>query len=290
MVGGLIIYGLVNSFVLALIAMGFSVTFGISRVSNFAYGAVFILSGYVIWMLLNWFRLPYALAVVSTILLSGAFGHAFYYVALLRVRGMPLSEVVATFALGVGLLELFRWLGFVTYEFSLPPFKKGYISVLGFPLDYQRLFIILGGIALLGFLYLFTHHTRLGLAFRGIAQNERTAISLGINSDKTAAWSVAFGCMFATVAAAFVLPLGIISVNTGYEALLIAIAIGVVGGLESITGIVLASIVLGFVQVIVSYFLSPAWTMVIYLLTIIVILTFMPSGLLGKLKELEERV
>ncbi|MDW8002959.1 MAG: branched-chain amino acid ABC transporter permease [Deltaproteobacteria bacterium] len=290
MITGIIIYGLVNSFILALVAMGFSFTFGISGVANFAYGALYVLSGYLIWIFLNWLKIPFVLASLLTILLSALFGYVTYYAVLLRVRGIVLSEVTATFALGVGLLEFFRWLGFVTYEFSLPSIKKGSISILGFPLDYQRLFVVIAGLGLFIFIYWFTHYTRIGLSLRGIAQNERTAISLGINANRLAAISVALGSAFAAVAAIFVLPLGIISINTGYEALLIAIAVGIVGGLESLSGIILASLILGFVQVLVGFYLSPDWIMVIYLLAIILILVFMPSGLLGKFKELEERV
>jgi branched-chain amino acid transport system permease protein len=217
-------------------------------------------------------------------------GFITYWVILLRVRGIPLSEVIATFALGVGILELFRWLGFVTYEFTLPYFKKGMVMIAGVPVDYQRLFIIGIGLALVLFLYFFTHYTRVGLAFRGIAQNERTAISLGIKSDLTAALSLAFGSAMASVAAIVILPLGIISINQGYEVLLIAVAVGIVGGLESVPGILVASLILGYAQVLTGIYLKPEWMMVVYLAAIVLVLAIKPSGLFGKFKELEERV
>ena len=210
MVPSIIVYGLVNSVILALTAIGFSLTFGISGVANFAYGGFYILSGFIVWMLLHYLKFPFILAVILTIGIVGLLGFVMYLVILLRVRGIPLSEVIATFALGVGILELFRWLGFVTYEFTLPYLKKGTIMIAGVPLDYQRLFIIGIGLALVLFLYFFTHHTRIGLAFRGIAQNERTAISLGIKSDWTAALSLAFGSAMSSIAAIVILPLGII--------------------------------------------------------------------------------
>ncbi len=290
MLTGIIVYGLVNSSILLLVALGFCLTFGVSRIANFAHGAIYILFGYLMWIFLNWLKIPFLFAILLTLVLSGIFGYVAYYVAVRRVRGIVLSEVVSTFALGVGILEFFRWMGFVTYEFSLPPIKKGSLYILGFPIDYQRLIIILAAIGLVAFLYFFTHYTKLGLSFRAIAQNERTAIALGIDADRVAALSVAFGSAFASVASILVLPLGIISINSGYEALLIAIAVGIVGGLESIPGMILASLVLGFVQIVVGVYVSSAWVMVVYLLAIIVILVVMPSGLLGKFKELEERV
>jgi branched-chain amino acid transport system permease protein len=286
----IIIYGLVNSVTLALIAIGFSLTFGISGVANFAYGGFYLLSGYLAWMLLNYLKLPLILAVFLTVGVVALIGFLTYWVILLRVRGIPLSEVIATFALGVGILELFRWAGFVTYEFTLPIFVKGGIEIAGVPLDYQRLFIIGIGLALVIFLYFFTHHTRIGLSFRGIAQNEHTAISLGIESDWTAALSLSLGSAMAALAAIAILPLGIISINVGYDVLLVAVAIGIVGGLESVLGIIVASLLLGFAQVITGLYLSPEWMMVVYLAAIVIVLAIRPSGLFGKFKQLEERV
>ncbi len=290
MISYIIVYGLVNSITLALIAIGFSLTFGISGVANFAYGGFYLLSGYLTWMLLNYLKLPLFLAVIITVGATGLIGFLTYWVILLRVRGIPLSEVIATFALGVGILELFRWAGFVTYEFTLPTFVKGGIEIAGVPLDYQRFFIIGIGLALILFLYFFTHHTRIGLSFRGIAQNEQTAISLGIESDWTAALSLSLGSAMAALAAIAILPLGIISINVGYDVLLIAVAIGIVGGLESVPGIIVASLLLGFAQVITGIYLSPEWMMVVYLAAIVIVLAIRPSGLFGKFKQLEERV
>ncbi|MGQ9509831.1 MAG: branched-chain amino acid ABC transporter permease [Thermodesulfobacteriota bacterium] len=290
MLPSILIYGLINSVILALTALGFSLTFGISGVANFAYGGFYILSGFLLWILLNYLKFPFILAILLTIGIVGLLGFITYWVILLRVRGIALSEVIATFALGVGILELFRWMGFVTYEFTLPYLKKGMIMIAGVPIDYQRLFIIGIGLALVVFLYFFTHHTRIGLSFRGIAQNERTAIALGIRSDRTAALSLAFGCAMGAVAAVVILPLGIISINIGYEVLLIAVAVGIVGGLESVSGILVASLLLGYTQVFTGTYLKPEWMMVVYLAAIVIVLTIKPSGLFGKFKELEERV
>ena len=290
MIASIIVYGLVNSVILALIAIGFSLTFGISGVANFAYGGFYLFSGYLTWMLLKYLGLPFGLAIPIAVLVTGLLGFLTYWVILLRVRGTVLSEVIATFALGVGMLEFFRWKGFVTYEFTLPYFAKGTVMIAGVPLDYQRFIIIGIGLALVLFLYLFTHRTRIGLSFRGIAQNERTAISLGIESDWTAALSLALGSALAAVAAIAILPLGIISINVGYDVLLIAVAVGIIGGLESVAGILVGSLILGYAQVITGMYLAPEWTMVVYLAAIVVVLAIKPSGLFGKFKELEERV
>lgn len=290
MIINLIVYGLVNSATLALIGMGFSLTFGISGVANFAYGAFYFSSSLLTWLLLNYIGLPLVLSLIITIIVVGLLGFLTYWTIILRLRGIILSEVIATFALGVGILEFFRWMGFDAHDLHLPSFFKGGLRLAEISLDYQRLFIIIIGLVLVLLLYIFTHHTRIGLSFRAMAQNERTAISLGIDSDWMAGLSLGFGSAMAAIAAIAIVPLGIISISVGYDVLLIAIAVGIVGGLESVPGIVVASLILGFAQIFTGIYLGSEWMAVVYLTAIVVVLAIKPSGLFGKYKELEERV
>jgi branched-chain amino acid transport system permease protein len=290
MVLSLLVYGLVNSVILILTALGFSLTFGLSKVANFAHGGLYLFAGFVAWLILHNLGLPYGVAIIAAILVTGVVGALIYQFILLRVRGTELSEVISTFAVGVAILELFRYLGFVTYEFNLPPFIKGQIQLAGVSIDYQRVFVIAVGLVLAVLLWLFTHHTKIGLALRGIAQDEHTALTLGIESDWAALFSVALGSALTAVAALTILPLGIISINIGYEVLLIAVAVSVLGGLESTVGLIIGGLVLGYSQVIASTIWGPQWMMVVYLAAIVLVLAVKPSGLLGKFKELEERV
>jgi branched-chain amino acid transport system permease protein len=206
------------------------------------------------------------------------------------VRGIELAEVIATFAMGVAIIETFRSLGFVTFEYNLPPFVRGGTRLFNVAIDYQRLFIIGVGLLLAILLWLFTHHTKIGLALRGIAQDEHTALAFGIESDWAAMLSVAIGSALTAVAALTTLPLGIISINLGYEVLLIAVAVAVLGGLESTMGLVVGGLILGYSQVIAADVLGTQWQAVVYLLAIVLVLAVRPSGLFGKSKELEERV
>lgn len=290
MVASVLIYGLVNSATLMLVALGFNLIFGLSGVANLAHGGIYIFSGFVTWMLMNYLGVPFFVAIPATIVISGIFGTVIYWIALKRVRGLPLSEVIATFAVGVMILELFRWLGFVTYEFTIPLFVEGGIQIAGVDVDYQRLIIIGIGLLVALFLWVFSHYTKIGLALRGMAQDEYTALSIGIDSDWAAALSMALGSAIAALAAIAILPLGIISINMGYEVLIMALAVSVVGGLESITGLVVASIILGFAKTITGTYFDPAMMEVVYLIALVLVLVVKPSGLFGKFKELEERV
>jgi len=286
----IVIYGLVNSVILILTALGFSLTFGLSKVANFAHGGLYLFAGLTAWLLRNRLGLPYAIAIPFAILLTSLLGALIYRVILQRVRGIELAEVIATFAVGIAIIETFRSLGFVTFEFNLPPFVRGGTRVLGVAIDYQRLGIIGIGLLLALLLWVFIHHTKIGLALRGIAQDEHTALALGIESDWAAMLSVALGSALTAVAALTTLPLGIISIGLGYVLLLIAVAVAVLGGLESTVGLVAGGLILGYSQVIAADILGTQWQAVVYLVAVVVILAIRPSGLFGKFAELQERV
>ena len=287
---GTLVYALVNSVILALMAIGFNLTFGISGVANFAYGAMYILSAYVSWMLIHFLGLPFFAAALLSILFTTLLGALMYRFVLLRVRGQALSEVIATFGIGLAILELFRYLGFVGFEYTLPVFIDKSFMIGPAYIDMQRVLIVVLGVLIVAALWVFTHHTSLGLAFRGIAQDERTALTLGIDSDWIATLSVSFGCGLAAVAATIIIPLGSISPGEGYEVLIKALAVCIIGGLGSTGGVIVASFVIGFAERFTDTYISSHWTMIVSLAAIPIVLIVKPSGLFGKQKELEERI
>jgi len=287
---GTVVYALINSVILALMAIGFNLTFGISGVANFAYGALYVLSAYLSWMLLNLLGLPYFISAVISILITTVLGALMYRFVLLRVRGQALSEVIATFGIGLAILELFRYLGFVGFEYTLPVFIDNSLVIAGVYVDMQRVLIVIIGTALVLALWLFTHHTSLGLAFRGIAQDERTALTLGIDTDWIATLSVSLGAGLAAFAATIIIPLGSIAPAEGYDVLIKALAVCIVGGLGSTGGVILASFLIGFAERFTDSYIGSHWTMIVSLAAILIVLTIKPSGLFGKQKELEERI
>jgi branched-chain amino acid transport system permease protein len=287
---GTVVYAVVNSVILALVALGFNVTFGISGVANFAYGALYILAAFVTWILLNQAGLPYFLSAAVSIVFTACIGAAMYRFILLRVRGQVLSEVIASFGIGLAILELFRYLGFIGFEYTLPVFIDESLLVAGTYIDVQRIMIVVISIALVFLLWIFTHHSSVGLSFRAIAQDERTALSLGINADRMATLSAAFGAGLAAIAAIVIIPLGTISVSEGYHVLINALAVCIIGGLGSTGGVVVASFVIGFAQRFTDSYIGSHWTLIVSIVAMLLVLVIKPSGLYGKQKELEERI
>jgi len=286
----ILIYGLINSVALALMALGFALVYGISRVPNFAHGALYVVSGFITWSLLRTLGLNYLLSIILAMIITGVIGSLIYQFVLIRVRGMAISEIIASYAIGLAILEGFRWWGFKGTSYTLPPFLEGTIFVAGIPVDLHRVLVVFIGGGVVAFLWLFTHYSRIGLALRGMAQDERAALMLGIDSDFMAVVAMAFGSILASMAAILLLPLGNIVVEAGYNVLILAIAVCIVGGLGSWIGAVLAAFLIGFAQILTVVYLGSHYQMVVALLAIILTLILKPSGLFGRQKELEERV
>ncbi len=287
---GTAIYALINSFILALMAMGFNLTFGISGVANFAYGAFYVMAAYGAWIFTHKAGLPYGVAVMLSIGLTTMGGALMYRFVLMRVRGQTLSEVIATFGMGLAILELFRYMGFVGFEYTLPNLVEGSVFFLGVYVDYQRLLIVAVGALMVVGLWLFTRFTSLGLAFRGIAQDERTALTFGMDPDRIATIAVAFGAGLAAIAAVVIVPLGTISPEEGYDVLIKALAVCIIGGLGSTGGVIAASFLIGFAERFTDAYIGSHWTMIVSLAAILLVLAVKPSGLFGHQKELEERI
>jgi len=286
----ILIYGLINSVALALMALGFALVYGISRVPNFAHGALYVVCGFITWSLLCTLRLNYLVSILMAMAITGVIGALIYQFVLIRVRGMAISEIIASYAVGLAILEALRWGGFKGMTYTLPVFVEGSISIMDIPVDLHRVVAVGIGGAVVAFLWLFTHHTKMGLALRGMAQDERAALMLGIDSDIMALVAMTFGSVLAGLAAVVLLPLGNIVVEAGYNVLILAISVCIVGGLGSWMGAVLAAFIIGFAQILTVVYWGAHFQMVVALLAIILTLILRPSGLFGRQKELEERV
>jgi branched-chain amino acid transport system permease protein len=286
----ILVYGTINSVSLALMGLGFAMVYGISRVPNFAHGALYIICGFVTWTLFQKVGLPYVLSIFLSLCVNGLLGMFMYRFILIRVRGMNISEIICSYAIGLAILEGLRWGGFRGMTNTLPVFMEGSFMLGGVPVDYHRLFLVVIGLLLLAGLWVFTHFTKLGLALQGMAQDEQAALMLGIDSDFMAMLAMGFGAVLAGIAAILILPLGNIVVESGYNVLIMSIAVCIVGGLGSWMGAFFAAFIIGFAQILTVVFIGSHFQMVVALMAIILTLILKPSGLFGRQKELEERV
>lgn len=291
-----LIYGIVNGMIFVLMAVGFSFVYGISRLPNFAHGALYVVTGFITWSFINNTGLPYGVSVILSLIIVSFVGVAIYQFVMIRVRGMPISEIIVSFAIALAILEGLRlqgiggFKGFIGPGYVLPRFIDGVVETSWVTIDLQRLLIIAVGLLLIGFMWLFTHYHKIGLALRAMAQHERAALMLGINSDRMANVALGIGSALAGLSAIAITPLGNVNCESGYTVLTNAIAVCVIGGLGSWVGTILAALILGLATTIMSAIGGTMWNNVLVFGLIILILIIRPSGLFGQQKELEERV
>jgi branched-chain amino acid transport system permease protein len=138
------------------------------------------------------------------------------------------------------------------------------------------------GVVLVAILYALVYRTKVGLAMRAIEEDEETARMLGINADRVAALACAVGFALAALAGAFVAPIYSLNPGMGLEPILMSFLIIIVGGLGSITGTVLAGLLVGVIQSVGAVLFGAEAAYGLVFVVMIVVLVFRPSGLLGR--------
>ena len=287
---GLLVTGLCLGFIYALIALGFVIVFKCSRVFNIAQGAFVLVGAYLGWWLLKEWRFSVWLCFVVAIAIAAIIGFLIERLVVRRLVGQPLlAAIMMTIAL-LGMIEglvCLTWGGqFGSYDFALPiaSISLGRLTIASEPL------VALGvSVIVVVILALFFRYSKQGLAMRATAEDEQVAQSNGIrvNTVYTLAWVIAsilgvIGGMFLGSMSGASLGLSI----TGLKAL----AIALLGGLDSIPGAIVAGIIIGCLENVSAGYLDPllpsggGLASVFPFIIMIIMLIFKPYGLFGLIK------
>ncbi|WP_248963843.1 branched-chain amino acid ABC transporter permease [Sphaerisporangium perillae] len=272
--------GLTTAGLYFLVASGFTLIFGLLRVTNLAHGSFYLAGGYVGYSLReatgNWF-LALAGAAVAVALL----GLLFQLTVLRLVGGDPLRESLVTIGLSVVVADmtLAVW-GGSSLDITIPPFLGSTIEVHG--LIYSRFRLALLGLALLvGFgLWVLLHRTRLGMTIRAGVDDPLILATSGVNVPLVLSFVFGLGSLMAGLAG--VAGGSYLSLSQGEDAryLLVSLLVVIVGGLGSVPGAVVGSVVVGLVQAFAQVHL-PTYSVLVTFGVMIVILAVRPRGVLG---------
>jgi branched-chain amino acid transport system permease protein len=164
----------------------------------------------------------------------------------------------------------------------VPTYVSGIVQFLGVRLPRERLLAAGVAVVLVAGLYLLVYRTKVGLAMRAIEEDEETARMLGVNANRVAALSVATGFVLAAVAGAFVAPIYSLNPGMGLEPILMSFLIIIVGGLGSITGTVLAGLLVGVLQSVGGVLFGAEAAYGLVFAVMIAVLVVRPAGLLGR--------
>jgi branched-chain amino acid transport system permease protein len=275
-----LINGLSLSAIYVLVALGFTLLFGIMRVVNFAHGAFAMLGGFALFYLYGSFKLPYLLAVPLAALIV-ATGSLVFEVLVFRWFYQKMFQSM------IGLLGLNMAIVFSAvliwdvYERSIPPAFNGLISFRGLMLPTDRLVIICIAFLVLIAFWLFITRSRHGLAMRAAAQDVQIAETQGVNSAFIYRLAFFIAIFMAALAGGLYAQTYSLSPFIGEETLMVAFVVVVLGGMGSIPGAALGGVILGFAQSFISTFYGSAASSFTSFGMVIVLLIFRPWGLLG---------
>jgi len=268
----------------ALIALGYTMVYGIAKLINFAHGDIIMVGAYTCLLSINVLHLPWYLAVGLSIIVCAVLGVVMEKVAYKPLRSASRISLLIT-AIGMSyLLESSFQLIFTSNPkpfpsfISLPALKLGPISISG---NYYVTFLV--SVVLMVVLNAFVQNTNTGKAMRAVSEDEGAARLMGINVDRTISITFAIGSALAAVAgilycSSYPVVTPYIGALPGIKAFIAA----VLGGIGSIPGAVLGGFILGIVEAMTKAYISSKLTDAIVFTVLILMLVFKPSGILGK--------
>ena len=273
--------GLVNGALYILTALGLTLIYGILHIVNFAHGEIYMLGAmlvYVFFVVLQW---PLALVFVAVVMLAAIAGLAIERGVFRNLRGQWMQLLVASVGISL-IIQSLSWIAFGAQEKNVPSVLPGVLILAGVRLPIERLAAAGIALVLVAALYWVVYRTRTGLAMRAIEEDEETARMLGVNSDRVAAIAVALGFVLAALGGAFVAPIYSLNPGMGLEAILMSFIIIIIGGLGSITGTVLAGLLIGMLESLGALVLGSEAAHVLVFVAMIAVLILRPQGLLGR--------
>ncbi len=291
--------GLVQASVLTLTALGLSLVFGVMRVVNVAHGEFFMLGAVLAWWITFLVGGPPALAFIVALLVApllvGTIAAAADWLVLRRIDYDPERTIVAT----IGLLYIIQQLTLMSYgpdarpvappfntRLALPWFEFGSGGVQiywpwGLSITSYKLFVIFAALLTGLALWAVMARSRLGLILRATQQDRETAQAFGVPVERVYALVFGLGAALAALGATLVVPIQQAHYLMGGDPLLLSFIVVIIGGLGSLRGTVVAAILIGMSDGIISVFFSPTLAKMLATLLVAMVLVFRPQGLFG---------
>ncbi len=282
MLSNIIFYGLFTGSVYALLAVGFSLIYGVARVLNLAHTAFYMVAAYGIFFFAVSIGLTPVLAIILSIVIVSTLGYLSYILFIEPIRAHETAVIIIT----VGLAMLFQetiLILFGGHYRGASSIIGGYSMIFGFRVTNQHLLTL--GVVILALLavWILLKRTRLGLAIRSAAQDREIANLMGINVKHVAAITMVIAVVLAAIAGAMVAPIYTLEPHMWLNPLILVLAIVILGGLGSIKGSFFGAFILAFVEVSMV-FLVPQGAYLkttVALAIMVIILLFRPEGLFG---------
>lgn len=277
------INGLQTGSVYALVALGYSMVYGIIKLLNFAHGDIIMVGAYVVYYAIASFALPPIVAVILAVLVSTLLGVTVEKVAYTPLRSAPRLSLLIT-AIGVSfLLENGAQLLFGADKKSLDPMVSGSFQLGGVNVSYAAIVTIIVSVIAMVILTILVNKTKIGKAMRAVSEDMGAAQLMGISLNTTISMTFAIGSFLAGIGSVLYLcayPQATPTMGSmlGIKAFIAA----VLGGIGSIPGAMIGGFAIGILEALVSAVHLSMWKDAVVFVILIIVLLFKPAGLLGK--------
>ena len=276
-----ILNGLSFGFLLFLLSSGLSLMFGLAGIINLSHGSYFMLGAYIGYSVIKWTG-NFGLAILFGSLVIGILGLLLEYFLLRRLHLKHLDQVLLTFGFVWVFMDLSKWLwGGDPISLREPVIFTGSIHIWGGSFPVYRLIIILTGVIIAIFLYILIEKTLIGAIVRAGVEDREMVSGLGINIGLISTGVFSLGSFMAGFGGVVGGPILGAYQGMDWEILVLALAVVVIGGLGSLKGALLGSLIIGMMDNLGKVFF-PNFAMVTIFIIMAIILLLKPEGLLGK--------
>ncbi len=279
-----LITGIINSAVYAIMATGLTLVYGATRILNFAHGSFFAWGAYLAWFFSGgYFQMNYGLTIVITIFIMFIFGLAFERLICYPLRRHPEWQInIIIVTLGASLfLDNLALVSFGPRVKRIPRLLEGTVNIADVIVDKHDIVIVIVALAILLLLGVFLKKTSYGMAVRAVAQDSMGAQIVGLHIDRVFMYTLGMSSALAGVSGILLAPKTLIFPHVGWDIFAKAFVIIVLGGLGNVKGTLYASLILAMVEVFVTHTLGAVWGLPVFIGVLLLVLMFRPRGLFG---------
>ena len=277
----IVIFGTIWGAIYTILALGFTLIFGVARILNLSYGAMYLVASYLIYTLVTRFGMAAVPAWLLAVAATTAAGMVLYRVFIFPLRDTLGRVLIVTAGIAIFLQEV-AVLVYSTEPRYVPTVLPGSLEILDVRVTHQQLLTLAVAVVLVLLLHAFLMRTRLGRELRAVAQDREMAALMGIPVERAYLVATALSTALAAAAGALVAPFLTVNPEMGWSPLLVAFTIVVLGGLGSLWGTIVAAFIVAYAEQLTAFLISPQLRDAVTFAIMVFTLVFRPHGLFGK--------